>query len=101
MKKAAGPGRRGIPIRDLVQAILAEGPSRVRELLAANRDMMREPGSWEALIVAARKGMCDVATLLLDQGADPNAPGDYGPDRAHTNLERPLHWAAGHGQQAM
>lgn len=98
MKKEPRNDRGSTPIRAVVRAILADDLSRVRDLLAVNPGLMREHESWEPLIVAARKGWCDAAALLLDHGADPDAPGYYGPDSAHTGLERPLHWAAGHGQ---
>lgn len=101
MKKEATRERRSTPIHALVQATLAEDLARVRSLLGAHPRLLREPGSWEPLIVAARKGLCEIASLLLDHGAGPNAPGDYGPDSAHTGVERPLHWAAGHGQHEM
>lgn len=97
----AGLAWEGTPVRELVQAVLDEVCGRVRELLTERPGLPREPGGWEALAVAARKGRCAIAALLLDAGADPNAAGFYGPKSAHSNLERPLHWAAGHGQRAM
>ena len=36
--------------------------------------------------------------MLLEHGADPDASPWYGKDSAHTDLERPLHWACDFGQ---
>ncbi len=56
-----------------MRAVLAGDVNGVRGLLAAHPGMLRERGGWEPLIVAARKGLCETAALLLDHGAAPNA----------------------------
>ncbi len=92
------PSRRNSPIRGLAKAANNNDLETARKELARSPDLLRGHNGWEPLIYAARKGFFEMATLLLDHGADPNASPSYGKTSAHTDLERPLHWACDFGR---
>ena len=66
----------------------------VRSLLEGDSTLARvelpAARGWTALHEAAKHGQADVARLLLERGADPNA-------REEGDNTYPLHWAAAHG----
>jgi len=69
-----------------VRALLDRDPSLVRaEAPAAHHR------GWTPLHEAARRGQPEIARLLLERGADPNA-------REEGDNTSPLHWAAAHGR---
>jgi ankyrin repeat protein/catechol 2,3-dioxygenase-like lactoylglutathione lyase family enzyme len=75
------------------EACAAGSADTVHTLLRRDPDLARiaDPnapyGGWTGLHTAAQKGHADVARLLLDHGADPNA-------REAGDNTTPLHWAA-------
>ncbi len=63
---------------DSLPTVAAQGSiAEVRRLLDAGApiDAKQERSGWTALIAAIRAGKTDVATLLLERGANPNAAG--------------------------
>jgi ankyrin repeat protein len=74
------------------------GQTRTRDLGDGKWDKAPPPESYlglisEALYIAARNGHVDVATFLLEKGADINCRGFFGAPG--------LHWAAIHGHKAI
>jgi ankyrin repeat protein len=84
--------------RRLTDAVGHQDLDTVRSLCSAEPGLLTHPSSGEPLVLACRKGFVEIVAFLLEVGMDPNAPGFYGKESAHTDLERPLHWAAGFGQ---
>jgi ankyrin repeat protein/uncharacterized glyoxalase superfamily protein PhnB len=69
---------------DTVRRLLADNPELVRATSA-----VAPHGGWTGLHSAAQHGHLNLARLLLDRGADPNA-------REAGDHTYPLHWAAAH-----
>jgi ankyrin repeat protein len=84
--------------RRLMDAVGQHDLETVRSLCTVDPSLLTRPSSGELLALACRKGFVEIVSFLLEMGMDPNAPGFYGKDSAHTGLERPLHWAASFGQ---
>jgi ankyrin repeat protein len=66
---------------DLIEAVKTGDLSRVREIVSANRESVRQRDPQfgaTALHWAALRGYREIAAFLLDQGADPNATNNVG-----------------------
>lgn len=90
--------RQDSPVRALEKAILADAPAAVRAICEAHPHIVKSQQGAICLMTAARKGQIETVSFLLDRGADANGTGYYGKHSAHTDLERPLHWAVAFGQ---
>ncbi len=96
--KAGGP--RPV-IRQLFSAAWSGDVEAVRGLIAEFPDLLSHRSAFQSLVCAARIGSIELAELLLDAGMDVDSAPWYGKKSAHNDLERPLHWAAGHGRTEM
>jgi ankyrin repeat protein len=90
-----------LPARALWRMVGDRDVAGVKAVCEANPGVLKSRSGFLPLVEAARTGHCDMAAVLLDHGADVNAAPFYGPKSAHTNLERPLHWAVGFGHVEM
>jgi ankyrin repeat protein len=98
MRMPAANGTRRSSWRQLTDAVGHRDLETVRSLVAGDPGLLTRRSSGELLVLAGRKGFIEIVSFLLEMGMDPNAPGFYGKYSAHTDLERPLHWAASFGQ---
>ena len=98
-RDAAGADRslrnRESAIRQLMTAARLGNVADAERIIAADPDVMQHPAAFHATTHAVNYKQIDMLRWLLDHGADINASPYYGKSSAHTDLERPLHWAAG------
>lgn len=84
---------RNSAIRRLIAAARDGDVDAVGELLVEDPGLLRHRSAFHAMVAAVIGRHVDMVRWLLDHGADVNASPFYGPNSAHTGLERPLHWA--------
>jgi ankyrin repeat protein len=83
------------PLRRLIHACRAGDVAAAAAIHAEHPQVMHERGLFHATTAAVHaSGSVEMVRWMLDHGADVNAAPFHGPASAHTNLERPLHWAA-------
>ena len=76
---------------ELQKAAIRGDKDKVKRLLADGSDPKDNTDGFTALHFAAAEGYKEIATLLIDAGADVNATNNFN--------NRPLHFAAGEGHQ--
>jgi|GEM_PF-3863617 len=80
-------------LRSLITAARLGDTRAAAQLLAKDPQLLHSRQAFHVLTTAVMARHLPMVQLLLDHGADVNASPFYGPKSAHTDLERPLHWA--------
>jgi len=88
-------------VRTLLKAANRGDLAAVEHLLDEHPGWAQKRYAQHAVCTSARRGDGAMVALLHRRGFDLDSGTLYGDDSAHTDLERPLHWAAAHGHASM